>query len=214
MTCTSPKAPAPDNSAILSEVGALAERIGASRATSVWSSELQLTPISTLEALTAWMAYYRQTILVEQEWPVVLEAWQLTREGKFKDLIRLDKQCDRWMSSMPFHEASRAVGQRQLGRLRALLDQRIILRYLEAIEARRANGWHPVVYGLYLAVFNLPLRQGLVNFGAQTMRGMLRGVCQGPLLTDTQIEDAIEQEVGLLPKSLPELPGERLFLNH
>ncbi len=210
---SSPKAASPDNSAILSEVSALAERIGASRASSVWSSEPDSMPISTLEALKSWVGHYRQTVLAQQEWPVVLEAWHLTRNGKSRDLIRLDKNCDRWMSAMPFSEASRAVGQRQLGRLRALRDQRIILRYLEAIEAGYANGWHPVVYGLYLAVFSLPLRQGLVNFGAQTMRGMVRGVCRGPLLTDDIIEDAIEKEVGLLPGSLPELPGEQLFLN-
>lgn len=112
---------------------------------------------------------------------------------------------------MPLREASRKVGQRQLSRLRALRDQRIIVRYLDAIGAGQANGWHPIVYGLYLAVFSLPLRQGLVNFGEQTIRGLVRGVSRGPFLTDETVAETVDHEVGLLPGSLPELPGGQLF---
>ena len=211
MTWSSPQPIGPDNSAILSDVSALAECIGSSQAPAAWSPELLSASISTVDALTGWIRQYRETVLASKEWPIVLEAWQFTRNGKSRDLIRLDQKCDSWMTVSPYKEASRKVGHRQLCRLRALRDQRIIFRYLDAIGAGQANGWHPVVYGLYLAVFNLPLRQGLVNFGEQTIRGLVRGVPRGPLLTDENVDETVNHEVGLLPGALPELPGGQLF---
>jgi urease accessory protein UreF len=73
----------------------------------------------------------------------------------------------------PFAEASRRVGRSQLRRLRPLLDDRRVQRYWRSVEARQAPAWHTVVYGLTMAVFSFPLRQALVNYGHQTVRGFV-----------------------------------------
>ncbi len=98
-----------------------------------------------------------------------------------------------------------------MNRLRALRDQRVIARYIEAIEAGRAHGWHPLVYGVYLAVFSLPLRQGLVNFGAQTLNGLARAVNRSNALSEETVLETVNAEVALLPASLPPLPNATLF---
>ena len=52
-------------------------------------------------------------------------------------------------------------------------DQRVVQRYLQAVEGGQANGWHTLVYGLTLAVYSLPLRQGLLGYAHQTTRGFI-----------------------------------------
>jgi urease accessory protein UreF len=65
------------------------------------------------------------------------------------------------------------VGQAQLRKLRPLRDERLIQRYLRAVEAGQAHGWHTLVYGVTLAIYSLPLRQGLLGYSHQTTRGFI-----------------------------------------
>ena len=54
----------------------------------------------------------------------------------------------------------RACARSAAGSARPLRDQRLVQRYLTAVEQGEAQGWHTLVYGLTLAVYSLPLRQG------------------------------------------------------
>ena len=44
---------------------------------------------------------------------------------------------------------------------------------LNTSSAREANAWHTLVYGVTLALYSIPLRQGLLGYGYQTMRGFI-----------------------------------------
>ena len=56
--------------------------------------------------------------------------------------------------------------------MRPLRDDRVVQRYLDAVESGRAFGWHTIMYGLTLAVYSLPLRQGLLFYAQQTLAGL------------------------------------------
>ncbi len=207
-TSTLPRA---DATEMLSDVASLVERVGSSTAPSAWPPGVPPHSIATLPGLKAWLTHFRQEVLGRRDWPATLQAWDFARQGNARDLLALDQAWGIHAVTLPFAESSRRLGQRQLNRLRALRDQRVITRYLEAIEAGRAQGWHPLVYGVYLAVFNLPLRQGLVNFGAQTLNGLARSVNRSSVLSEDAIIAAVDAEVALLPTSLPSLPDASLF---
>ena len=207
-TSTLPRA---DATEILSDVASLVEQVGSPGAPSSWPPGIPLGSIATLPSLKAWLTHFRQEVLGRREWPATLQAWDLARQGNARDLVALDQAWGINAVTLPFAEASRRVGQRQLNRLRALRDQRVIARYIEAIEAGRAHGWHPLVYGVYLAVFSLPLRQGLVNFGAQTLNGLARAVNRSNALSEETVLETVNAEVALLPASLPPLPNATLF---
>jgi hypothetical protein len=49
----------------------------------------------------------------------------------------------------------------------------VVQRYLHAVESDQADGWHTLVYGLTMAVYSLPLRQGLLGYAHQTTRGFI-----------------------------------------
>lgn len=187
------------------------EQVGSPITPSSWPPGIPPGSIATLPSLKAWLTHFRQEVLGRKEWPATLQAWDFARQGNARDLVALDQAWAINAVTLPFAEASRRVGQRQLNRLRALRDQRVITRYIEAIEAGRAHGWHPLVYGVYLAVFSLPLRQGLMNFGAQTLSGLARAAERSNSLSEDTIHEAVNAEVALLPASIPPLPNATLF---
>ena len=46
-------------------------------------------------------------------------------------------------------------------------------RYLAAVQAGEAQAWHTLVFGVVLALYSLPLRQGLTHFAQQTLGGFI-----------------------------------------
>jgi urease accessory protein UreF len=147
----------------------------------------------------AWLARYRDETIVRAEWPVVAEAWRLASTGLSDGLVELDRA---WGGHARPGEASLRVGQRQLSRLRPLRDVRVVQRYLDAVEGGRARGWHPVVFGVWLAVFGVPLRQGLVQYAEQTLGGLLDSVPRPAVPTETAREKIRAGIVEALPSLL------------
>jgi urease accessory protein UreF len=81
--------------------------------------------------------------------------------------------------------------------MQPLRGERRVQRYWRAVQRREAHAWHTIVYGLVLAVYAMPLRQGLINFGYQTVRGFIRSAS-----TRLDLDDAecllLEQELQAL----------------
>jgi len=80
-----------------------------------------------------------------------------------------------------------------LQKLRPLRDERLLQRYLHAVETGEANGWHTLVYGLPLALYSLPLRQGLLGYAQQTMRGFIHAAARSLKLTEADCGALFEE---------------------
>lgn len=183
---------------------------------SAWVSRLGLPPSPTRlgrlhpDSTGEDLIRFRDQVLCGREWPVILKAAELARRGYHRELLELDA---RFGQDLPpgLAKASCCVGRRQLSRLRGLRDQRVVRRYLDAIEDGRARGWSPIVYGLVLAVFGIPLRQGLVHYATAVLRGhslhIRNGSAEGSRrLWDTMISPLPEAAAALL-KPFPESAG-------
>lgn len=132
---------------------------------------------------------YRTRVLLPLEFPAISSAFAHASRGETRELIDLDQRLAREAALMPFAEASRHAGRRQLGRLRPLRDQRIVQRYLAAVERGEARGWHTVAYGLTLALFSIPLRQGLAHYAQRTMRGFIESKAEALRLAEPAMEE-------------------------
>lgn len=194
---------------MLGDVRALAEQAGAG---AEWSLAA-LVPnggTSGLPALRTFVEGYAATALTKREWPAVLEAWNLARQGMARELIVLDREWAGLPQCPDLEEASYRVGRRQLNKLRPLRHERVIQRYASAVDEGRARGWHPLVYGLTLAVFNLPLRQGLMNYGAQTLTGFVTAAEHRHGLAADECQRLLDEVIRALPAGLPPLAGPAL----
>jgi urease accessory protein UreF len=120
------------------------------------------------------------------ELPAIQSAHGHAMGNELRELVQLDGQLANAEGMQAFSEPSRRVGQAQLQKLRPLRDSRLVRRYLEAVETGRAHGWHTLVYGVTLAIYSLPLRQGLLGYSYQIMRGFIYSAARSLALSEKQ----------------------------
>ena len=154
----------------------LLEQLGSSEALptlSLAASALTLEAVRDEATLRRFLTGYRQQVLLPIELPAILAAHGHASRGELRELVSLDRALAADPRLREFRAASAAVGRRQLSKLRPLRDQRLVQRYLRAVENGEAHGWHTLVFGVFLAQYSLPLRQGLMLYGQRTLGGFL-----------------------------------------
>jgi urease accessory protein UreF len=154
----------------------------------------QLQNVRSLPGLRQFLHAYMTQILQPLEWPAIVRAHGHAAGNEWRELLALDQQLAREKNLRDFAVASCRVGQRQLNRLRPLRDQRLIQRYLQALEAGQAYGWHTLVYGISLQIFALPLRQGLWHYSYRSGWGFITAAA-GPLRLDAEQSAEILEEI-------------------
>jgi len=137
------------------------------------SGQLRLEPVRDLKSLRLFVRHYQKQVLLPLELPSIFCAHGHATRNELRELLALDQQLASHPLLQSFAGASRRVGQCQLQKLRPLRDHRLLQRYLQAVENAEAEGWHTLVYGLTLAIYSLPLRQGLLGYAQQTTRGFI-----------------------------------------
>ena len=157
------------------------------------AASLHLREIGSLPALRAFLHNYEARILWRVELPAIQRAFFHASRGELRELIALDRQLADQPVIGNFAAPSHRVGRCQLQRLRPLRDDRIVQRYLAAVEAGEAHGWHTVVYGVTLAVYSLPLRQGLFGFAHEATRGFIHSAAGALRLSAGESQALIEE---------------------
>lgn len=150
--------------------------------------------------LHAFLQGYVGEILLPVELPAVLTAWEAAEEGHCRDLLRLDLRLSSDPRLQSFRAASCAVGRRQLNKLRPLRDQRFVQRYREAMEAGDAAAWHTIVYGIILALYSLPLRDGLQHLATRTLAGFAVNAAPEFGLRLSECSDCLAEAMADLPQ--------------
>ncbi len=146
-------------------------------------------PIVTLPDLRNFLLHYRDLILKPLELPAIYRAYGHARRHEVRELVAFDQELAAEPVFRSLASASRLVGQRQLLRLRPLRDDRTVQRYLAAVDAGAAQGWHTLAYGLTLAVYSLPLRQGLLGYAGQTTHSFIQSAGQKLALSKTDARE-------------------------
>jgi urease accessory protein UreF len=156
---------------LLGDFSALLQQIGAVEI--ILACESAAVPLmgkkATVPALRHFLETYLTQILLPLELPAIARACEHVRRGELRELIALDQQIADEPRHKSFISASRTMGGTQLQRLQPLRDERTVQRYLSAVKAGQAHGWHTLVYGLTLAVYSFPLRQGLLHYARETI---------------------------------------------
>jgi urease accessory protein UreF len=169
------------------------------------STSLRVPRVESLAALRHFLEAYRARVLVALELPTIDRACQHASRNESRELLALDQALARKRLLKPFAAASRRVGCSQLAKLRPLRDERVVQRYLHAVEAGQAHGWHTVVFGVTLALYSLPVRQGLLTYARQTLTGFLRAAAHPLHLTQDECLDLQSHLCAGLPKHLEKI---------
>lgn len=162
----------------------------------------ELNSIHSISGLRDFLVRYRETHLVPRELPAIAKAFEFASEYKVRELIELDRAIAEDKAFQPFLTASHHVGRRQLNKLRALQDDRFIQRYRQAVLNGEAKAWHTLVFGLILRTYSIPLRQGLVHYGTQTLRGFIYAAARPLDLTEGACRKLLFENVPALPEAV------------
>jgi urease accessory protein UreF len=190
----------------------LAEQLGSADGLLTLSTAtaiLRVRPVTDVLTLRSFLNSYKRDILLAFELPAIFYARGHADLNELRELVQLDCNLGSEPVLQEFADSSRRVGQGQLQKLRPLRDQRIVQRYLQAVETGRASGWHTLVYGLTLSVYSLPLRQGLLGYAHQTSRGLIYAAAQPLRLSERVCRLLFDQQVADLPASIERLLQER-----
>lgn len=162
--------------AFAGEIHSLLEQLGSPEHHLPINSFFSTGNIRDEQDLRKFLEKYQAQILIPVELHSIHEAYQHTTHNECRELIALDQKLAAEPKLKNFASASQHVGRAHLEHLRPLRDHRLVQRYLHAIDAGEASGWHTLVYGVGLAVYSLPLRQGLNAFANQTLVGFCTAV--------------------------------------
>ena len=190
---------APDGTCLLGDVRALLEQLGSGEAR-VDVAAGTLPP--SFAAVRKFLRDYKTNVLIVHEWPAIYRAYNHVCRNESHELIALDESLAHEKTLAPFAEASRRIGQFQLKRLGPLRGERVLVKYQGAIDEGRAHGWHTLVYGLTLAIYSLPIRQGLMHYAQQILRGYLDSAAQSFSVPEDQSQTALEELLADLPREL------------
>ncbi len=169
------------------------------------SAMLRFSCAQDLESLREFLKTYHEHILVPLELPAIRGAYGHSARHELRELVALDQRLASEPLLRSFLRASRRVGRAQLRKLRPLRDQRMVRRYLQAINTRRAHGWHTLVYGLTLELYSLPLTQGLLGYAHQTTRGFIYSAARPLRLSEHDCRDLFDDLSQPLPTAVSDL---------
>ena len=172
------------------------------------SRSLRGAPVTDFSSLRGFLQAYQNRVLLPVELPVIHQAYLHAGGQRTRELVELDRKIGGIPALQTFLGASRRVGQNELRRLKPLRDVRVLQRYLAEVESGAADGWHTLVFGLTLAVYSVPLRQGLLGYAQQVSRGFIQTAGMRFPITLGDIEELEQELSSVLVTSL----GSLLFL--
>ena len=154
------------------------------------AAELTARTAPTEDALRQFLERYRDEVLFPLELVSIQRAYDHAIRNETRELVAYDAGLAGNAKLAAFASASRRIGRHQLACLRPLRDQRLVQRYLAAVENGEAHGWHTMVYGVTLAVYSLPVRQGLHAYASCTLEGFIKSP-SSPLRQDEAAANAL-----------------------
>lgn len=157
------------------------------------AESLTARPVTSLAALREFLLAYHERILRPHELPAIEAAYQHISRNEVRELIAFDQQLASEPALKDFAAASQRIGRGQLQKLRPLRDERVVQRYLAAVESDQAHGWHTLVYGMTLVLYSLPLRQGLLGYAHQTTRGFIQAAARGLQLKESDCRQLFDE---------------------
>jgi urease accessory protein UreF len=203
--------PQPESTELLGDWHPLVQQLGSSEGLvtlSTASHSLRLNNVTDIRSLRQFLEAYQSHILIPYELPAIQRAFRHASRNETRELIAFDNEVDQEPVLRPFASASKRVGQAQLKRFRPMRDIRLVQRYLRAVDDGLAQAWHTLVYGLTLAIYSLPILQGLASYERQTLLGFIHAVSRSLKLSEQDCQALLEDLSPSLPRTVEPILGD------
>jgi urease accessory protein UreF len=187
---------------LLGDFRALLQQVGSPGAELAPDGPFWTVAVQAPPALGQFLENYLTRLLQPCELPAIVAACGHAQRGELRELLAQDHLLASSLLPTPFAAPSQRMGRLQLASLRPLRDSRIVQRYLAAVETGQAHGWHTVVYGVTLAVFSLPLRQGLLYYSQETLSVLASAAGRSKSFDQSELDEMLSGLLMRLPAAV------------
>ena len=164
---------------------------------------LGMGPLTSADELAVALELYRTTLLEPIELPTLTKAQRLASRGRTKELVALDQNFlgnhPEWL---PLSAGSTRFGRDTLARLHPLRDERVVQRMLKAVQAGKIPGHHLIVFGLTMAVYSIPARQGLADYAQFALNALITTKAGKLRLTQDDRDTLFSHSQSRLPEAI------------
>ena len=162
--------------------------------------QFKIESVTGLQGLRDFLSMYEKEIFCAIELPAVHSAYWYANRGQFKELLSLDAELTGNPSMQLFSEESLSVGRQHLRMLKPLYDQRMLQRFRMCVVNGEAKGWNPIVFGIFLSIHSVPVREGLLQFGKQIWSGFINGIKEQHGFSEIDCSSMLEEYIDRLPR--------------
>jgi urease accessory protein UreF len=187
---------------LLGEFSALLRQIGSPGLDPGAEATIWTAAIDSPSAFCKFLEDYLDRLLLPSELPAIVASCGHARRGELRELLAQDLRLAAPLVPTPFAAPSRRMGWLQLVRLRPLRDERIVQRYLAAVQSGQAHGWHTLVYGMTLAVYSLPLRQGLLHYSQETLAALVSAAGRSKNFSESDLAQTLSALFARIPQAV------------
>lgn len=196
-----------DNGTVCRSVASLMRDAPSNNAT---QPPFDIEAVGDLHGLRLFLDRYEREILRPIELPAVLSAYWFANRGQFRELLELDAELTANALLMPFASASLSVGRGQLRLLKPMYDQRMVQRFRKCVVAGEARGWNPIVFGMFLSIHSVPVREGLVQYGTRLWSGLVNGAQESGRLPERECAELLGEYLDRLPGWIEEVVSQSM----
>lgn len=161
---------------------------------------LEIESVTNIQNLRNFLARYEKEVFCCIELPAVHSAYWFANRGQFKELLSLDAKLTASPALQCFSEESLYVGRQHLRMLKPMYDQRMLQRFRKCVINGEAKGWNPIVFGVFLSIHSVPVREGLLQFGRQTWSGFINGIKNKKGFLESECLELLDHYVDRLPR--------------
>jgi urease accessory protein UreF len=187
---------------LLGEFSALLRQIGSPGLDACAQGTIWAAATDSPSAFNQFLEDYLAQQLLPRELPAIVAACGHARRGELRELLAQDLRLAAPLLPTPFAAPSRRIGWLQLARLRPLRDERIVQRYLAAVQSGQAHGWHTLVYGMTLAVYSIPLRQGLLYYSQETLSALAAAAGRSKNISESGLAQTLSALFARIPAAV------------
>lgn len=198
--------------ALLGELRGLLEQLGSPEnlaSLTAAAGALTQPELPSWEVFSEFIFTYKTKVLYEHELGAIYRAYLHGCSHESRELVSLDQQLDNVPGLRPFAQASCRIGEAQLKALAALRGERVAAKYYAAVQEGRAHGWHTLVYGLTLAVYSIPVRQGLIGYATQILGAYIHAATRAFGASAQTAQDLLDKLCADLPQEVDSVLTQR-----
>lgn len=132
-------------------------------------------------------------------------AYEIAIDGDIDALIAIDHECSALKAPAEVKQASRKLGIRLLKIFDRQTTSPIIGKYQEAIASQDADGHYSIVFGLYAALFGIPISEAIYAFFYNSAVGMVTNAVKLVPLSQLSGQDILYKMQDVIRCAVPKV---------